>query len=212
MNINIEENKNTFIDLIMSVLPTSEAHILIDKLANSDFFYAPASTRFHLCEPGGLCQHSLNVYYAAMLIDSVFKTNAPKRSIVLCSLLHDLCKVNVYAIEQKNKKIYDPETLKTYPDYKIKHDRKGDFVWETIDTYVYADEWPFGHGSKSAYLASKYISITDDEAMAIRYHMGAYEEGDIKNCSKVFSTNKLALLIHMADQYATNIMEVENEG
>lgn len=210
--MNIEENKKQFSDILCSVLDEFEYDSIMDFLLKTDFFTAPASTRFHLCVEGGLCQHSLNVYTSAMQIDTAFNSGASKRSIALCSLLHDICKAGVYRKELKNTKIYDKEVVESSPKYKIKHDRKGDYIWDLTEVYVFDDPWPFGHGSKSAYIVNTLMDLTDEEALAIRYHMGPYEEGDKERCSKVFEESKLALLIHFADMYASKVVEAENEG
>lgn len=210
--MNIELNKKQFAKILIDNLDVSEYESIMSFLQHTDFFTAPASTRFHLCEEGGLCQHSLNVYTAAMQIDTAFNSGASKRSIAICSLLHDVCKAGVYRKELKNTKNYDKEALKGQPTYKIKHDKKGDFIWDLKEVYVFDDPWPFGHGSKSAYIVSQLLDLTNEEALAIRYHMGSYEEGDKERCSKVFEQSKLALLIHFADMYASKVVETENEG
>ena len=210
--MNIEDNKKQFSDILCSVLDEFEYVSIMDFLLKTNFFTAPASTRFHLCVEGGLCQHSLNVYTSATQIDMAFNSGASKRSIAICSLLHDICKAGVYRKELKNTKIYDKEIVESSAKYKIKHDRKGDYIWDLTEVYVFDDPWPFGHGSKSAYIVSQLMDLTDEEALAIRYHMGPYEEGDKERCSKVFEQSKLALLIHFADMYASKVVEAENEG
>lgn len=210
--MNIEDNKKQFSDILSSILDEFEYVTIMDFLLKTDFFTAPASTRFHLCVEGGLCQHSLNVYTSAMQIDMAFNSGASKRSIAICSLLHDICKAGVYRKELKNTKIYDKPIVEASPKYKIKHDKKGDYIWDLTEVYVFDDPWPFGHGSKSAYIVNTLMDLTDEEALAIRYHMGPYEEGDKERCSKVFEESKLALLIHFADMYASKVVEAENEG
>lgn len=210
--MNIELNKKQFAQILIDVLEPFEYESVMTFLQRTDFFTAPASTRFHLCVEGGLCQHSLNVYTSAMQIDTAFNSGATKRSIAICSLLHDVCKAGVYRKELKNAKNYDKTAIEGQPNYKIKHDKKGDFIWDLKEIYVFDDPWPFGHGSKSAYIVSQLMDLTDEEALAIRYHMGPYEEGDKERCSKVFEQSKLALLIHFADMYASKVVEAENEG
>ncbi|MBR4331040.1 MAG: HD domain-containing protein [Candidatus Riflebacteria bacterium] len=210
MDINF--NKKQFAEILASVLDGFEYENIMGFLERTDFFIAPASTRFHLSEEGGLCQHSLNVYTSAMQIDTAFNSGASRRSIAICSLLHDVCKAGVYRKELKNAKNYDKTAIEGHPKFKIKHDKKGDFIWDLKEIYVFDDPWPFGHGSKSAYIVSQLIDLTDEEALAIRYHMGPYEEGDKERCSKVFEQSKLALLIHFADMYASKVVEGENEG
>ena len=211
-NMNIELNKKQFAQILIDVLDPFEYESIMGFLQRTDFFTAPASTRFHLCEEGGLCQHSLNVYTAAMQLDTAFNSGASRRTIAICSLLHDVCKAGVYRKELKNAKNYDKTAIEGQPKYKIKHDKKGDFIWDLKEIYVFDDPWPFGHGSKSAYIVNNLMDLTDDEALAIRYHMGPYEEGDKERCSKVFEQSKLSLLIHFADMYASKVMEAENEG
>ena len=209
--INIEANVKQFCEILIDVLDESEATCILKYLKKTDFFTAPASTRFHLSEKGGLCQHSLNVYTAAMKLDISFKSGATKRSIAICSLLHDICKADVYKTDYKNVKIYDEAVVSKANKFQVKHDRKGYYIWDVKEGYVFEDAWPFGHGSKSAYIASHLIPLTPEESLAIRYHMGPYEEGDKQNCSTVFEKSKLALLIHFADMYASKVMEEENE-
>ena len=206
--IDIKANKRVYLSLLREVLPDADFYTIEAYLDNTDFFTAPASTRFHLSETGGLCAHSLNVYFAAVSLNHVFCIKN-EHSIILCSLLHDICKADVYSQEYKNVKVYDEEVLANADKRKIKKDSKGEYIWDQKLQYVFDDRWPFGHGSKSAYIASSLIDLTPEEAMAIRYHMGAFEDGDKNNCSKVYETNKLALLIHFADMYASKIMEGE---
>lgn len=210
--MDIEFNKKQFAQILLDVLEPFEYESIMGFLAKADFFTAPASTRFHLSVEGGLCQHSLNVYTSAMQIDTAFNSGASRRSIAITSLLHDICKAGVYRKELKNAKIYDKAVIEGRPKHAIKHDKKGDFVWDLKEIYVFDDPWPFGHGSKSAYIVNSLMDLTDEEALAIRYHMGPYEEGDKDRCSKVFEQSKLALLIHFADMYASKVVEAENEG
>lgn len=108
-------NKERFIELLRST-KREGIEKLIDFLEKTDFFTAPASTRFHSSYEGGLLQHSLNVYdclaglgtttgdiqefqTAGMRLDSI-----PQESIIIVALLHDLCKVNFYATEMRWRK------------------------------------------------------------------------------------------------------------
>ena len=68
----------------------------------TDFFTAPASTRFHGACEGGLCMHSLNVYHA--LHDTFFAEGDSEESFAICALLHDLCKANYYKPGTRNVK------------------------------------------------------------------------------------------------------------
>lgn len=160
-------NKERFIELLRST-KREGIEKLIDFLEKTDFFTAPASTRFHSSYEGGLLQHSLNVYdclvnlgtttgdvqefqAAGMRLDSI-----PQESIIIVALLHDLCKVNFYATEMRWRK-----------DANNK--------WEQYPVYAVNDRNPYGHGEKSVMMASEFIHLTMEERYAIRWHMGMSE-------------------------------------
>lgn len=138
---------------------------VIDYLENkSDYFTAPASTAFHGNYSGGLAEHSLNVYNVAMKVKAAMVELKPElvnrlsdESIAIVTLLHDLCKTNVYKIERKNRKVNG--------------------VWVETDAYgVDYSKFPLGHGEKSVImLLTLGFPLTRDEMMAIRWHMTAWE-------------------------------------
>lgn len=159
---------------------------------DSDFFYAPCSTQYHLCCQGGLVAHSLNVFnrlvkeYASEGID----VNPLLPKIAFVSLLHDLCKANTYKKSTRNKKINGQ--------------------WVEVEVYEHNEDFTYGHGTKSVYLIQRFIhGMTDEEAEAIRFHMGGYEVPNQLEpyTGKVYPRNKLALLLHLADMKATYIDE-----
>lgn len=181
--------KETYIDLLKS---TDRKGIdnLIDWLENeSDFFTAPASTKYHLNREKGLLEHSLNVY--KNLDNDLFYNAYDKYSentVIIVSLLHDICKANFYKTSERN----------------IKKDDK----WVKENYYTIDDLYPVGHGEKSVIIAQKFINLSDEEIMAIRWHMGFSESKDNYNyVSKAFSMYPLALYLHMADLKATYIDE-----
>lgn len=59
----------------------------------TDFFTAPASSKFHLCIEGGLLLHSWHVYN--LLIEKNCG-EISKDSIIIVALLHDMCKIGLY--------------------------------------------------------------------------------------------------------------------
>lgn len=131
--------------------------------SKTDFFTAPASSKHHLAQPGGLVIHSLNVYSrladitrretgAAVLDDTT------KETVAILGLLHDVCKAGVYHQETKRRK--NPDTGK----------------WEDYLGYTFRDPFPLGHGEKSMYLITRHMALTEEEALAIRWHMGAYDD------------------------------------
>ncbi len=165
---------------------------IINYLSNSDFFIAPASTKFHDCHPRGLMEHSLNVYKILKLKVDFYNEMHPKnkishRATVLSSILHDVCKIDYYKLEYRNVK-----------------DETTHGMWEKRPYYTIEDDFPYGHGEKSVYIINKYITLTDEEAFAIRWHMGFSENKDnYKFLSGTFAKYPLAILLHEADLEAT---------
>lgn len=190
----MEDKKKEFIDLLKS---TNREGIenLINWLENeSDFFTSPASTKYHLNYEGGLLEHSLNVLdqminQLALDLSDEQITEELRVSTVIVSLLHDICKANYYSVREKNVK-----------------NEKGEWVKEPY--FITDDMYPLGHGEKSVMIIQKYIKLTDDEIMAIRWHMGGFEPKDnYQYLSKAFSKHYLALSLHIADLKATYITE-----
>ena len=191
---------------------------LLEWLGKSDFYQAPASTRFHLARPGGLVEHSLHVYErlkqlceCEMLNNPAFKA-PPTESVAIVGLLHDICKVGVYIQEPKNQKTYDPQKVAAASSYQVKHDQLGDFVWETAMGYRFEDSLPYGHGEKSVYILSGFMKLTREEAFAIRYHMGPWREGEGQDASKAYDMFPLALLTHLADMMAAHMDDLQADN
>ena len=159
----------------------------------TDFFTAPASTKSHGCYEGGLLIHSLSVY---KILQNFCKniSGVRKDSIIIAALLHDLCKVNFYVKGIRNVKI------------------PGERRWEEVEVYNIEDSLPMGHGEKSVYMAMKYIRLSDEEAMAIRWHMGGYDDaarsyvGGMAQ-SAAYQKYPMAAALAMADMYDTYIID-----
>lgn len=165
---------------------------ILDWLKNStDFFEAPASTKFHLNEKGGLLKHSLNVYHNLSNLCELYYEDCPKDTITITALFHDLCKINYY--KQSIKSV------------------KGKFGWSDEVVYTIDDDLPLGHGEKSVIiLLSKGISLTKEEMLAIRWHMGGFDsstKGGDQSSSKANSIAKLLSLLQSADIISTFITE-----
>ena len=192
-DINI--TKAEFIDLFTKYVTRAGADKLLEYLLNSDFFTAPASAKFHLAEQGGLCQHSLNVYKRLLqTVQQEYGTNyrdtVSDETIAICGLLHDVCKVNYYVVDYRNV--------------------KEDNVWVKKPYYKVEEKFPYGHGEKSVFIVSQYIKLTAEEAMAINWHMGGFDErvkGGSYALSDAYAKYKLALLTHLADLTATYLDE-----
>ncbi len=191
-------NKEKFIEIYNKHIRREGADKLLEYLTSPacDFFTAPASAKFHSSYEGGLVDHSINVYE---LLDSYLKSDRVKdsfgfeytdESIAIVSLLHDLCKVNVYKKGFRNVK-----------------DEKGS--WQRVDTFEYDDKLPYGHGEKSVYIISGYMKLTREEAFAIRYHMGYSSTEDPRNVSTAFEMFPLAFALSTADSEATYFIEAD---
>ncbi len=189
------DNRERFIEIYKKNIKRDGADKLLDYLVSgSDFFTAPASSRFHSAYEGGLLDHSLNVYDCLV---SYLNSESAKRfgfeysdeSIAIAALLHDLCKVNVYKKGFRNVK-----------------DEKG--MWQRVDTFEFDDQLPYGHGEKSVYIISGFMRLTREEAFAIRYHMGySSEREDPRNVSAAFEMFPLAFALSTADSEATYYLE-----
>lgn len=188
-------NKERFIEIFKNNVKRDGADKLLEYLQSpaSDFFTAPASSRFHSSYEGGLLEHSLNVYdclvsYLSSERAKSLGFNYSDESIAIVALLHDLCKVGVYKKGFRNVK-----------------DERG--TWQRVDTFEYDDQLPYGHGEKSVYIASGYMRLTREEAFAIRYHMGYSSTEDARNVSAAFEMFPLAFALHVADSEATYYLE-----
>mgnify|MGYP002512067022 FL=1 len=189
-------NKERFIEIYQSKIHRDGADKLLEFLLSrhSDFFDAPASARYHGAYQGGLCEHSLNVYdclesyLARQRVQQVYGLNYSEESIAIVSLLHDLCKINVYKPGTRNVK-----------------DENG--KWIQVPTYEYSDQIPYGHGEKSVYIISGYMRLTREEAFAIRYHMGFSGTEDARNVGAAFEMFPLAFALSTADMEATYYIE-----
>lgn len=187
--------KEEFLDIFYDNVDRDGADNLLEWLEKSDFFTAPASTRNHSNFEGGLCEHSVKAYKRYIkLLESEYGKNwekvISKESATIIALLHDVCKVNNYAVDYRNVKVGDR--------------------WEKKPYYKTEDTLPYGHGEKSVYIISSFIKLTREEAMAINWHMGAFDmraqSGGyiLYNAFKRFPT---ALLFHIADLQTTYIDE-----
>ena len=176
------DNKKLFLYTAKKCIKRDGIENLLQNLEKSDFFTAPASTRFHDSEEGGLCQHSLNVFN--YLLKELHGKESDE-SIAIVSLFHDICKIGFYKIEMRNKK-----------------DEHG--KWISVPFYTVDDKLPLGHGSKSVFLLLQDIKLTIDEVMAITWHMGlSVPKEDYNTMSKAFTEFPLALHLHIADMKAT---------
>ena len=205
--IDVEQNKESFINLFKHYVTRDGSAELLDYIKNkTDFFEAPASTKHHLNEAGGLCEHSLNVYENLVTLYKAFESfgyDYSEETLVICGLLHDLCKANTYKIDYRNQKVYS--------DTGSKQDEKGRFDWQSVPCYVFDEDCPYGnHGGKSVALIFNFMKLHYDEASAIQCHMGN-EDGKYTT-SAAYQAYPIAWLLHAADEAATFITEAKKEN
>lgn len=218
MEINVTENANLFKQKATSLITRDGITKLLEDLeSGTDFFNAPASSKYHLSCPGGLVQHSLNVFNCLMMKkQSPFwqnvLANISDETLAIVSLFHDLCKANMYVQSTRNVKTYDAEKVAAarangqYP----KQDSQGAFVWETVPCYEIDEKLPYGHGEKSVILLQQYLKLNKHEIYAIRWHMGFSEPKDNYNAlGKAMELEPLILALHEADLEASKILEIE---
>jgi hypothetical protein len=192
----VKENKwkKQFIEEATTHIKRDGINDLIDYLSKNDFFEAPASTKFHDSCDHGLVMHSLTVFDCAMSLKETFDVSSViDTSIAICALFHDVCKMNFYE--------------------KVIRNRKIDGEWHQIEEWGVKEQLPMGHGEKSVYLINKFMTLTDDEALAIRWHLGGFDTAvhfpyPYGNPSKqAFRENKLVSLIAIADLSAAYLMK-----
>lgn len=207
----IAEMKNVFISLINSINRQGmRKEELLKKLESSDFYYAPASTKFHNCVRGGLLDHSLNVYYnLKSLVERKGLTDyISEDSIKIVGLLHDIGKINNYKIYYKNEK--------KYSDYGSKRDEGGKFDWVAVQGYTTVDDsekFIYGnHEQTCEYMLRTYIPLTYVESSAILHHHGGKGWDSAQdNVDGVFSRYPLAVLLHVADMISAYVDESYDE-
>ncbi len=201
----IAANKQRFIDLCNEHIHREGLDKVLAYLEKSDFYTAPSSTRFHLNEDGGLCLHSMNVFEAACKIynemakpaivngTSPFTEEVSMESIAIATLFHDLCKIKLYHKTERWKKD-DKNRWVSYPGYEVK------------------DDFPLGHGEKSCLMLSWYMRLKPEEMLAIRWHMGMFDMGELGTplrMSFFSATDKspLVSIVHAADFLTSNLWE-----
>ena len=189
--------KEEFIELYQTHIHREGADALLDYLENkSDFFTAPASAKYHGAYPGGLCDHSVNVYHcladylARPRVQELYGLEYSQETIAIVSLLHDVCKVGCYKAGSRNVK---------GPDGK----------WTAVPTFFFEDPLPYGHGEKSVYIVNGYLRLTREEAMAIRWHMGFSGTEDNRLVGQALQKYPLAFALATADMEATYFLEGE---
>ena len=188
--------KEEFLEIYEAFIERDGADKLLNYLSSTDFFTAPASTKFHLATECGLVQHSINVYKRLVRLMELeygedWEDKYPHETVALVSLLHDVCKIGMYKVDYKNSK-----------------NENG--VWEKVPFYKVEDDLPYGHGEKSVYIINGFLRLTREEAMAINWHMGGFDDrakGGSFVIAKAMEKYPLAVLLHLSDYMATYLDE-----
>lgn len=188
--------KQKFIEYYQANIHREGADRLLEWLQTTDFFTAPASTRYHCACPAGLVMHSINVYEVMMEKHFDPETDSAE-SFALCALLHDVCKAQFYKVSSRN----------------VKNERTGQ--WEKVPYYVIEDAFPYGHGEKSVFLIERFVRLKPVEATAIRWHMGGFDDaarGGNFSISVAYDKYPIAVKLHLADLEATYLREKETSA
>ncbi|MBR3684989.1 MAG: hydrolase [Clostridia bacterium] len=190
--------KDQFIDIYNQYVKREGASKLLAYLESTDFFTAPASTKFHLAHEMGLCEHSLNVYYRLKDLvkneKSDWANKISDETIAIVALLHDVCKAEMYVVDYRNQK-------------------QPDGSWVKVPYYTIDEKLPYGHGEKSVYIINGFMRLTREEAICINWHMGGFDErvkGGSFSISRAFQQYPLAVLLHIADVMASYLDEDRN--
>lgn len=180
--------KDEFIKIYTDNISRKGSKELLEWIQKTDFFTAPASTKFHCACEHGLVMHSVSVFNT--LMEKHFdEENDSIESFAICALLHDLCKAQFYKVSTRN----------------VKNDETGQ--WEKVPYYSVEDSFPYGHGEKSVFLIERFMRLKLEEAMAIRWHMGGFDDNSGYAISQAYDRYPLAVKLHLADLESTYLRE-----
>ena len=180
-----------FEEIFRSKVTREGSAAFLEWLSKTDFFTAPASTKFHCACPCGLVQHSVSVYRT--MVERYFDPETDsEESFAICGLLHDVCKAQFYTERTRN----------------VKNEQTG--AWEKKPYYMIEDSFPYGHGEKSVFLIERFLRLKTSEAIAIRWHMGGFDDaarGGSFAISQAYDRYPLAVKLHLADLESTYLRE-----
>lgn len=183
--------KEEFEEIYKSKITRAGSAEFLEWICTTDFFTAPASTRFHCACEGGLVQHSVNVY--RVMREKHFEEGADsEESFAICGLLHDVCKAQYYKASTRN----------------VKNEETG--AWEKRPYFFVEDSFPYGHGEKSVFLIERFMRLKTSEAMAIRWHMGGFDDSAKAGNFAIglaYQRYPIAVKLHLADLESTYLRE-----
>ena len=178
-----QEIQDKFTEEYTKYITRQGSQEFLSWLQSTDFFNAPASTKFHGAYEGGLAYHSLRVFYETIRLLKSYSdiVTVSGETAAICSLLHDVCKIGCYKTEMRNVK------------------ENGQWVQKPF--YTFNEDFKFGgHGSKSVFLIQKYMSLSDEEATAINCHMGSWGNTDERSVGDAYEQFPFAWILHVADE------------
>lgn len=198
MSRTVEQYKTRFYELANEIKTKGITELLSWLESKTDFFIAPASTKYHSNFDGGLLVHTVIMTENALhtyekYIKENPNSNITRENVIKAGLFHDLCKVNCYKKAEK----------------WVKDDNN---KWISYLSYEYSDSFPYGHGEKSVLFINNFMPLTKDELLAIRYHMGHFEGLQYGSVGKMgldsaFETSPLVAIMHTADVLASFCFE-----
>ncbi|MEE1392760.1 MAG: HD domain-containing protein [Negativibacillus sp.] len=185
-----EQNwQQKFEELFCQNINREGAQQLLEWLKKTDFFTAPASTKYHCACEHGLVMHSISVFQT--MVEQYYEDGDSMESFAICGLLHDVCKAQFYKVSSRNVK-------------------NAEGRWEAQPFYTIEDQFPYGHGEKSVFLIERFLRLKPSEAVAIRWHMGSFDEaarGGSFAISQAYDRYPLAVKLHLADLQSTYLRE-----
>lgn len=184
-----KEAVEDFLHVYRKCIERPGAEDLLQGLIANGFLECPASAGHHGAEPGGLLEHSLNVHRRLLYLKAYEESKTGQRcydmeTMAICGLLHDICKVGAYREKEGEAKQYE-----------------------------YIGGSPAGHGEKSVIMIMRFMQLTEEEMLAINWHMGGFDyrvRGGSRDMDKAYSRCKLAAMLHIADMQAAWLDERED--
>lgn len=180
-----QQNLGDLLSIIENIKFQRSPERFVQFLTQGDFFYAPASRVNHDNCDGGLYNHSKRVFNSMKILNKILKNRYSDQSLFYMSFGHDICKINYY----KPKQMW----------YKDENNR-----WLSKPGWVIQDNFPVGHGQKSIILMLKYVQLTEQQMLAIRWHMGAFDKYTSDQVGKILygsaqQMTPLTRMLHIAD-------------
>ena len=187
-----QKNFDDFMTIVQSIQFKRSPDKLLQYLTQSDFFYAPAARSHHDAQQGGLYNHSKKVYNAMRILNKVSKNKTDDQSLFYMGFGHDICKINIYKEKQQW--------------FKDQHNK-----WQSKPGWQIVDPFPVGHGQKSIIIMLKYVQLTNEQMLAIRWHMGGFDNYVRDQIGKhtyaqAQDATPLTRMLHIADLMAVAIL------